>query len=125
LSHHSSRLTSESPIPLSESSDHEGRIPPDAGTVILQPVAMIIPNRYGVHSQNELKPQKLLTYEEFLSQYADHPRRIRICLDETVPSDTILQRSDLVTAYGSGLDCWYVVLTKPTYFPAMESSASS
>lgn len=77
--------------------------------VILQPVAMRIPNRHGVYSPSKLKPKKKISYEEFLSYYADYPIKIRICFDETPSSATIFQRSALVTAYSSSLDCWYTV----------------
>jgi hypothetical protein len=80
-------------------------------TVILQPLAIRIPNRYGVYSPSKLEPQKEISYQEFLSRYADYPRKIRVCLDETPSSETLLQKSEWFTAYSFGLDCWYVVVT--------------
>lgn len=79
------------------------------GMVVLQPVAMRIPNSHNVYSPSKLRPQKGVSYEEFLARYANHPRGIRICFDEILSPVTIFQRSALVTAYGFGLDCWYVV----------------
>lgn len=78
-------------------------------TVILQPVVMRIPNRHGIYSPSKFTPKKEISYEKFLSRYADHPRRIRICFDEIPSPDTLLQKSELVTAYGFGLDCWYII----------------
>ncbi|MFN8458974.1 MAG: hypothetical protein U0401_30705 [Anaerolineae bacterium] len=77
--------------------------------VILQPITMRIPNRHGVYSPSKFRAKKEIRYEEFLEQYADHSRRIRVCFDETPSSTTIFQRSELITAYGSGLDCWYII----------------
>ncbi|MBE7550463.1 MAG: hypothetical protein HS126_05235 [Anaerolineales bacterium] len=80
------------------------------GQVTLQPIVMRIPNSYGVYSPSKLEPQKKIYYEEFLSRYAEYPREIRVCLDETPTPSTLFQRSKLITAYGFGLDCWYIVV---------------
>jgi hypothetical protein len=77
--------------------------------VILQPIAMRIPNSQGVYSPNKLEPQKEMRYEEFLSRYADNPRKIRVCFNETLSLDILLREAKLVTAYSFGLDCWYIV----------------
>jgi hypothetical protein len=77
--------------------------------VILQPITMKIPNKYGIYSPSKLSPQKEINYSEFLSKYADRPKKIRVCFDEAPSPDTILQRSEFITAYGYGLDCWYIV----------------
>jgi hypothetical protein len=82
---------------------------PAERVVILQPIAMRVPNRYGIYSPSKLKPKREISYREFLSCYADHSRKIRVCFDETPSASTIFQRSELITAYGSGLDCWYIV----------------
>ena len=79
------------------------------GAVILQPVTMRIPNSTGVYSPSQLRPVKEISYQEFLTRYADHPIGIWVCFDETPSSSTILERSVLTTAYGIGLDCWYIV----------------
>jgi hypothetical protein len=89
--------------------DTEDHIQPKRGTVILQPVAMRIPNSHGVYSPSQLKPLRIVSYEEFLTLYATHPRGIRVCFDESPTLTTILEQSELLTAYGLGLDCWYVV----------------
>jgi hypothetical protein len=84
---------------------------PTEGAVILQPVTMRVPNTHGIYSPSKLRPLKAVSYEEFLSCYAIHPRGIRICLDETASPATIFQKSKLITAYGFGLDCWYIVIS--------------
>lgn len=86
-----------------------GKIRPQNGIVILQPVAMRIPNSHGVYSPSKLRSKKAMSYEEFLARYANHPRAIRICFDETPSSATIFERSESITAYGLGLDCWYII----------------
>ena len=83
--------------------------PASKEAVVLQPIAMRIPNRYGVYSPSRLRPPKTMLYAEFLSRYADYPLKIRVCFDETPVYDTLLQNSRWVTAYGAGLDCWYIV----------------
>jgi hypothetical protein len=77
--------------------------------VILQPITMRFPNCHGVHSLSKLKTQKEVSYKEFLTRYADRPRKIRICFDEIPSPDTLLQQSEFITAYGYELDCWYIV----------------
>jgi hypothetical protein len=81
----------------------------EGGTVILQPITMRIPNCHGVYSPSQLRPPKVVSYREFLSRYANHPRRIQVCFDETPSPATIVERSDPITAYSFGLDCWYIV----------------
>ncbi|MCK6628332.1 MAG: hypothetical protein L6R45_24540 [Anaerolineae bacterium] len=77
--------------------------------VVLQPIAMKIPNRHGIYSLNKLKPKKEINYGEFLTEYSDRPRKIRVCFNEVLSPSTILQQSEFVTAYGYGLDCWYII----------------
>jgi hypothetical protein len=86
------------------------RIPTQDGIVILQPVAMRIPNRHSVYSPSRLRSRRKVSYDEFLARYANHPYAIRICFDETPSPATIFERSELLTAYGCGLDCWYIVV---------------
>jgi hypothetical protein len=98
-------------LPPSKSQECESvdKIRPKKGGVILQPVTMRIPNRYSIYSPSRLKPKIAVSYEEFLSQYAKYPRGIHICFDVIPTPDAILQRTKLITAYGFGLDCWYIV----------------
>ncbi len=80
-------------------------------TVVLQPVAMVIPNRHCVYSPSRLRSPKEISYAEFLTRYADHPHKMRVCFDEVPSAKTVLCRSETVTAYGNGLDCWYIVVS--------------
>jgi hypothetical protein len=80
------------------------------GIVMLQPVAMRFPNRYSIYSPSRLSPPKAVSYVEFLERYANQPIGIRICFDEMPSPATILDRSELLTGYGFGLDCWYIVI---------------
>lgn len=77
--------------------------------VILQPISMRIPNNEGIYFRSKIRPLKEIAYEEFLSKYADHPQGIRVCFDETLSWSDSIQESELITAYGYGLDCWYIV----------------
>lgn len=79
--------------------------------IILQPLAMRIPNRYNIYSASKLEPKKEISYEEFLSRYSDYPKNIRVCFEETASVTALLQRSEWITAYGFGFDCWYVVMS--------------
>lgn len=81
------------------------------GVVVLQPLAMTVPNRHGIYSPSKLEPKKEISYKIFLAQYADYPQKIRVCFDEAFSSEALLQKSEWVTAYGFGLDCWYMVVT--------------
>jgi hypothetical protein len=70
---------------------------------------MRIPNSQGVYLPSKLRPKKKVTHKEFLYRYADHSREIRVCFDEAASSNTLLLKSELVTAYGFGFDCWYTI----------------
>jgi hypothetical protein len=71
---------------------------------------MRIPNSYDVYSLSQLRPLVVVSDKEFLARYANHPVGVRVCFDEAPIPATIVQRSEFVTAYGFGLDCWYVVV---------------
>lgn len=77
--------------------------------IVLQPLAMRVPNAHNVYSPTQLIPKKVMNPAEFLARYADHARSIRVCFDQTPSSDTIFERSENVTGYGFGFDCWYII----------------
>jgi hypothetical protein len=85
-------------------------IPSKRGMVILKPITMRIPNTYNVYSPSKLRSQKVVPYEEFLDQFANQPLGIRFCIDDPPCASTIFERSKLTTAYGFGLDCWYIIV---------------
>jgi hypothetical protein len=97
------------PISDGQQLDAANQIRHKGGTVILKPLAMRIPNSHGIYSLSQLSPQRVVSEDEFLLRYADHARRVRVCLDEIPSSTTIFERSQLITVYGFGLDCWYIV----------------
>ena len=83
----------------------------DEITVILQPLAMTTPNQFGIYSPSRIRPKREISYREFLAKFSDHARRIRVFLLDgvNVDSDYLLSRSIVMTAYGFGLNCWYLV----------------
>ncbi len=89
----------------------QNKINPREHLVTLQPVAMVIPNAHCVYSPSRIEPKKEISYDEFLTKYANHPRSIHVCFDEKPSSTTVFERSEIVTAYGIGLDCWYIVVS--------------
>jgi len=96
-------------VPESQQSEGVDQTCPRQRMVILQPIVMRIPNSRNVYSPSRLRPKKEISYNEFLAQYANQARGIRICFEETPSPATIFQRSELITAYSFGLDCWYIV----------------
>ncbi len=82
----------------------------DECKIVLQPIAMRVPNSHCVYSPTKLRAKKEIRYEEFLSFYALHPRGVRVCFDEFPDPATVFEKSELITAYGFGLDCWYIVV---------------
>ena len=85
-------------------------IPVPEPTVTLQPLVMRWPNRLGVYSPSAMRPARTLGYHEFLSRYADQAKRIRVCFEETACRQTLLRRSQWVTAYSVGLEGWHAVV---------------
>lgn len=86
--------------------------------VILQPLAMTIPNQFGIYCPSQIRPKREISYREFLAKFADHARICRVFLLDNrakgslrvnIDSDYLLSRSMIMTTYGFGLDCWYLV----------------
>lgn len=77
--------------------------------VTLQPIVKRIPNNFNVYFPSKLRPKKEISYEEFLSRYAQHPTGIYVCFLESPSVDEMIQKSKYVTAYNFGLDCWYII----------------
>lgn len=82
-----------------------------ANTITLQPLTMRIFNNQGIYFPSKIKPQKVITYQEFLEQYADHPLKMRVCFDEPPSSKTMVQHAKTVTAFGVGLDCPHMIIS--------------
>jgi hypothetical protein len=82
---------------------------PENGVVTLQPLAMRIPNSHGVYLPSKLMPKKEVSYEEFLARYAKNSVEIPVCFDEEPSEDTMVDRSQVMNAYGFSHDGWYIV----------------
>lgn len=65
--------------------------------MILQPVTIKKPGKQDVYSASKLRPQKEISCNEFLAKYADNARVINY-------------NNSFITAYGYGLDCWYIII---------------
>lgn len=74
-------------------------------TITLQPIAMVTPTREGIYAPSRLKQPKTIDYQEFLKKYADYSRPIPVSFAADGKSNP-----QIVTAYGFGLDCWYIVV---------------
>lgn len=73
--------------------------------VTLQPIAMVTPTKEGIYAPSRVSQSKTIDYEEFLEKYADHCKTIRVSFAADGKSNP-----ETVTAYGFGLDCWYIVV---------------
>ena len=76
-----------------------------ADIVRLQPISMIRPTRENIYAPCRLRKIKEIGQVEFLANYADHACTIQVSFEEDGISNP-----QPITAYGSGLDCWYIVL---------------
>ena len=84
---------------------------PQEGTITMHSLTMRIFNSDGIYFPSKLKPKKMISYEEFLSNYADYPIKMRVCFDEVPSSATMRSRSKWVTTYGIGLEGCYIVVS--------------
>jgi hypothetical protein len=80
------------------------------GVVTLQPLAMRVFIPHGIYSPSQIRPNIRISYHDFLKRFADHSTLIRVCFDEEPMEDTIWENSQPVTAYGYGIDGWYLVV---------------
>jgi hypothetical protein len=72
--------------------------------ITLQPVTMRITTEEDIYAPSRIRQTKVISETEFLFNYADQPRPIRVSLEPDGVSKPVI-----VTAYGFGLDCWYIV----------------
>lgn len=70
--------------------------------ITLQLIVMTRPNGDGIYSVSKLRPCKRVSQQEFMERYADNARAIKVSMNGGDPQ--------LMTAYGYGLDCWYIVI---------------
>lgn len=78
-----------------------------ANIVTLQPIAMIRPNSRRVYAPSRINPMKEMSESEFFKRYLERgrPRGIWVSFEPDGVSNP-----QLTTAYGLGLDCWYIVI---------------
>lgn len=70
----------------------------EMNTITLIPLAIRKPG--GGYTLSKNREPKRVTMEYFLTRFADNPRVITVSIDgHTKP----------ITAYGFGLDCWWIV----------------
>ena len=75
----------------------------DTGPIYkLTPLAMRIPNRQGIYGLSKLQVPKMLTWYEFTANYTSSD-----ILVSQEPDG--ISNPETMTAYGFGLDCWYLV----------------
>jgi hypothetical protein len=72
--------------------------------VILQPVTMLRPNAQFIYAPSKLRPVKRISEREFVTCYAGSAQAIQVSFEADGVSNP-----QPVTAYGRGLDCWYIV----------------
>lgn len=64
----------------------------------------LVPGSSWVYKDSKLTPNQTISTESFLTRYADRPHTIKY-------SSTGNKRKwKSVTAYGYGLDCWWIVV---------------
>lgn len=72
--------------------------------VTLQPIAMVTPTKECIYAPSRIKQSKVIPYTEFLEKYADNFKLIKVSFEPDGKSNP-----QSITAYGFGLDCWYIV----------------
>ena len=70
----------------------------------ITPVAMITPTKESIYAPSRLSPPRQISQKEFVDRYADHPIQLLVSFDPDGRSNP-----QPVTAYGIGLDVWYIV----------------
>ena len=78
---------------------------PEERSFRLQPIAMVRPNGQGIYAPSRIRSIKEMSESEFFERYFSNgqPRAIQVSFEEDG-----LSNPQLVTAYGYGLDCWYI-----------------
>lgn len=79
------------------------------GKVKLTRIAMVTPNSKGVYASSRQTGSKIISQEEFNAKYADSARSIEVSSARDGVSNPCR-----TTAYGSGLDCWYIAESIPS-----------
>ena len=82
---------------------------PEERVVTLQPLAMRVFNSHGIYSPSKLRPKKEVSYDEFLTRYANNSVEVLVCLEEESLEDTMVDRSQVMDAYGFGYEGWHII----------------
>jgi hypothetical protein len=72
--------------------------------MVLEKLAMVRPSDEYIYAPSRITAAKRMDAEEFLAEYADTARVIDVSFEEDGVSNP-----QPVTAYGRGLDCWWMV----------------
>jgi hypothetical protein len=78
-------------------------------SVTLTPVIMRFPNRYCIYSPHPQRACKQLPFAEFQARYGRYATLMRVCFAETNSTQVLYEQSLEVTAFGFGLEGWFVV----------------
>lgn len=68
----------------------------------LTPLSMVKPNKDGIYAPSRFRKPKRLSWFEFMRNYTDTQVLVSFAPDG-------VSNPELMTAYGSGFDCWYLV----------------
>lgn len=72
--------------------------------MILKPITMRVPNSSGIYAPSKIQASREISQQEFLNKFADYPRHILVSFELDG-----LSNPQRVTAYGRGLDCWWIL----------------
>jgi hypothetical protein len=72
--------------------------------MVLRKLAMVRPNAECIYAPSRITKDRTIGEREFLMRYADYARVIYVSFERDGVSNP-----QPVTAYGRGLDCWYIV----------------
>lgn len=84
----------------------------DDNYIFLQPISITIFDGQNIYVPCTARSIKKISYEDFLSKYADHPIRVKFCFDEAAVEKADVQKYITVTAYGFGFDGWYIAMSQ-------------
>lgn len=76
-----------------------------AGMITLTRIAMRVPTRQCIYAPSKTRPEpRRITEAEFMARYADHAHAAMVSFEPDGVSNP-----QSITAYGFGLDCWWIV----------------
>lgn len=72
--------------------------------ITLTRIAMVVPTAQGIYAPSRIDKPRQITEAEFMTRYADQPHIIQVSFEPDGKSNP-----QPITAYGFGLDCWWIV----------------